>query len=474
MYKQNNITALFTVVITAFALYSFNPFALYFQNDDFVHIPLSAQGFLLQHNSFRPLCDISIMLDYFLYGSNAWGYHLTNLLLHILASGVLFFLQKAVLKKYFTSVSHFNYYSFFTALLFFIYSSHSEAVFWILGRSAILGAVFSMLFMYGYLKKNDSKKYTTLYVTALLLALLSYESSWALPVFCLLLCFIENENGRWKHTALVFIIFILYLLARFSFIHEVAGEYEAAAFLHADIFMLFKNYLLLNARSFLPAFNTNQFLFYCCCFQLVIWLLFFLRCSVIKKRRIIFLFVFFLLSLIPYASIGVDTNGTEGERFLYLPTAIVCMLFIIIIVYAKISILYKQIFAVAFCLLHIIVLYKNTSNYRFAGCITKTVITEIKNLRNAKTIYARDVPQSQFGALIFRQGLPEAVKWLAPETGIDTVIICTKRSEISPLADSYVVKYNNSNAMNCNNEDVKDAALLKFTDSVLYVNRNMK
>ncbi len=404
MHKQNNITALFTVVITAFALYCFNPFALYFQNDDFVHIPLSAQGILLQHNSFRPLCDISIMLDYFLYGSNAWGYHLTNLLLHILASVVLFFLQKEVLKKYFTSLAGINYYSFFTALLFFIYSSHSEAVFWILGRSAILGAGFSMLFMYGYLKKNDSKKYTTLYVAALLLALLSYESSWVLPVFCLLLCFIENENGRWKHTALVFIIFILYLLVRYLFIHEVAGEYEAAAFLHPDIFMLFKNYLMLNARSFLPAFTASKFLLYCCSSQLVICLLFFLRCSILIKRKVIFLFVFFLVSIIPYASIGVNTNGTEGERFLYLPTAIVCMLFIIIIVYAKINILYKQIFAVTFCLLHIIILYKNAINYPFAGVITKTINAKIEKIPKTKWLYARGGLKSQYGVLIFMQG----------------------------------------------------------------------
>src|SRR5690349_18530552 len=92
---------LLSLIVAALALYCYNPFKLYFQTDDFIHIPLSEQGVLLQRNTFRPVCDISIMLDYFLWGKNAWGYHLTNLLLHAFACLVFFFFLRFVLKKYF-------------------------------------------------------------------------------------------------------------------------------------------------------------------------------------------------------------------------------------------------------------------------------------------------------------------------------------------------------------------------------------
>src|SRR6266496_660089 len=89
MFYNKNIYNILSVIIVALALYCYDPFTLYFQNDDFIHIPLSEQGVLLQRNTFRPVCDISIMLNYWLWGKNAWGYHFINLLLHIVACSIL-------------------------------------------------------------------------------------------------------------------------------------------------------------------------------------------------------------------------------------------------------------------------------------------------------------------------------------------------------------------------------------------------
>src|SRR5512138_2719153 len=41
---------------------------------------------------WHPLTWLSVMLDYQLYGLNAGGYHLTNLILHILSTLLLFWL----------------------------------------------------------------------------------------------------------------------------------------------------------------------------------------------------------------------------------------------------------------------------------------------------------------------------------------------------------------------------------------------
>src|SRR3954469_25951850 len=129
MFYNKKIFILLFLVIVGLALYCYNPFALYFENDDFIHIPLSQHGVLLQRNTFRPVCDISIILDYWLWGKNAWGYHFTNLLLHTVACVTLFLFLRFILKKYF-GLPQTVLICWLSCGLFFIYSMHSEAVFW--------------------------------------------------------------------------------------------------------------------------------------------------------------------------------------------------------------------------------------------------------------------------------------------------------------------------------------------------------
>ena len=151
MERQRKIILICSAVVVAIAFYCYNPFALYFQNDDFIHIPLSANGELLQRNTFRPVCDLSIMLDYYLWGKNAYGYHLTNLILHIICTILVFLLSRDFYNKY----AHAKgvRFAFITSLIFLLYPMHSEAVFWILGRSAILGCIFFLLSIISFLKR---------------------------------------------------------------------------------------------------------------------------------------------------------------------------------------------------------------------------------------------------------------------------------------------------------------------------------
>ncbi|HEY6975183.1 MAG TPA: hypothetical protein VH396_02770, partial [Chitinophagaceae bacterium] len=316
------------MIIVSLALYCYNPFALYFQNDDFIHIPLSQQGVLLQRHTFRPVCDISIMLDYWLWGKNAWGYHFTNLALHILVCISLFFFLRFVLKKYF-GLHRTIFICWLTATLFFIYAMHSEAVFWILGRSAILATFFSLGFLFCYLKKHESGKYVAGYIFFFIISLMTYESSWMLPLYCLIagICEIKIKKTIWQkesiHFAIVIAIFIFLLITRWSYINEITGNYESAAFLKGDYPTLLRNYAMLFARSFLPAFINNKVLLACFAVIGVIVAVLFFQLQKANREKILVFFLCYLVSLVPYASLGIDTHGTESERFLYFPTLLV-------------------------------------------------------------------------------------------------------------------------------------------------------
>ena len=63
--------------------------------------------------------DLSIRMDYLLWGKKAWGYHLTNLLLHILNTAFVYLLAKALFKKY-TETEQIERTSLMVSVLFFV------------------------------------------------------------------------------------------------------------------------------------------------------------------------------------------------------------------------------------------------------------------------------------------------------------------------------------------------------------------
>lgn len=86
---------------------------------------------------WNPLIWLSFMLDHELYGLHAGGYHLTNLVLHILSTLLLFWL--------FNRMTHAVWPSAFVAAVFALHPMHVESVVWIAERKDVLSAFFWML-----------------------------------------------------------------------------------------------------------------------------------------------------------------------------------------------------------------------------------------------------------------------------------------------------------------------------------------
>ena len=85
---------------------------------------------------YRPLVTLSYMLDYQLYGSRAGGFHLTNVLLHLLATLLVLLLARRVLgRDQLLAVG-------VCAAVFALHPSRAEAVSWISGRTDVMMAIF--------------------------------------------------------------------------------------------------------------------------------------------------------------------------------------------------------------------------------------------------------------------------------------------------------------------------------------------
>lgn len=104
--------------------------------NDFWGTPLSDTG---SHGSYRPFCVFTFRLNYLLGGFQPWGYHLVNVLLHVLATGLVVRVARIILpstNKLTPAIA---------GLLFASHPIHTEAVAGIVGRADLAACNFYLL-----------------------------------------------------------------------------------------------------------------------------------------------------------------------------------------------------------------------------------------------------------------------------------------------------------------------------------------
>src|SRR5512145_598519 len=110
---------------------------------------------LAKHSGhWHPLTWLSLMLDHSLFGLNPLGYHLVNLLLHILNTILLFMILRRMTRALWPSA--------FVAVLFAIHPLHVESVAWIVERKDVLSTFFWMLTLGAYcfyVEKREIRRY---------------------------------------------------------------------------------------------------------------------------------------------------------------------------------------------------------------------------------------------------------------------------------------------------------------------------
>jgi tetratricopeptide (TPR) repeat protein len=130
---------------------------------------------------WHPLTWISFMLDYQLHELNPGGYHMTNVVLHVLTTLLLFGLLNRMTGSIWRSA--------FVAAVFGLHPLHVESVAWIAKRKDVLCSFFWMLTLCLYVlyrEKQDIKRYLFV-LFSFLMALLSKPMAVTLPVIMILL-----------------------------------------------------------------------------------------------------------------------------------------------------------------------------------------------------------------------------------------------------------------------------------------------
>ncbi len=197
-----------------------------------------------QAGLYRPLTQISLAFN-FLIASSPFGFHLVNILLHIVNSFLIFLLLKKITKE--------SRFSLITALFFLVLPIHVEAVTSIVGRAELLSFLFGILTL---LLWFDSKY--LLSAVALFLALLSKESAIVIPVIVFFLGWHYRRNWQWLfwHFGAVSLYFILRIavLGQYAFKTQVEFVFNPLAYISffERFFTALKVLILYLTKTFAP------------------------------------------------------------------------------------------------------------------------------------------------------------------------------------------------------------------------------
>jgi len=131
--------------------------------------------------NWHPLTWLSHMLDVQLFGLNPLGHHLTNLLLHLANTLLLFVLLKRA--------TGFATRSACVALLFALHPLHVESVAWVAERKDVLSTLFGLLSMLAYVRYARAPKAASYALCLLLFAvgLLAKAMLVTLPLMLLIM-----------------------------------------------------------------------------------------------------------------------------------------------------------------------------------------------------------------------------------------------------------------------------------------------
>ncbi|MCC7437501.1 MAG: hypothetical protein IT211_03290 [Armatimonadetes bacterium] len=143
---------------------------------------------------YRPLSELSSAVDVWLWGWNPTGFRLTNLLLHLAATGLVFRLAM----QWFGG----SFLPFAAALFFGLLPVHETSILWIPGRTDLLCAVFylgSVSNLTEYATSNNLRNQMAA-LGLFLLALLSKEMAFSLPLVLVpVLWWVGRNQGRqWR------------------------------------------------------------------------------------------------------------------------------------------------------------------------------------------------------------------------------------------------------------------------------------
>ena len=215
--------------------------------------------FLTNKTSFyRPIQTLSFMIDAQISGTNPWGYHLTNIILHILSVIFLFlFLKLTDIKEDI---------AFLLSLLYAVHPMLTMAVCWIPARGDLLLTLFGLISFVTFINyfRTKKDKFLIFHFLSFLILCFSKETAVVFPLLFVLYYYLIIKQNTFQKKIIPFLIiwgssFIVYFIFRTNVIKvsepsSVAGILPLIKNLPA-IPITFGKFFIPQGLTTMPLFN---------------------------------------------------------------------------------------------------------------------------------------------------------------------------------------------------------------------------
>lgn len=282
-------------------------------------------------NYYRPLQTLSYAIDYSLWRLDSFGYHLSNLILHLLCA----YLVYLVVKLFYN-----NWTGLLSSLLFLIHPLSTQVVTYISGRADSLVGLFFLSSFYLFVRAfAQNKKNSLFYFLSILFyafALITKEISLIFPLIFLsyLSIFKPRAKGSVLLSCLPYVMLSLgYLISRLTILDFT--RYTKEVFLWQDIPFLIRLFgfgqiilsylgilafplnLHMNYASPYPVDFFGMGMFISLLILVLVSALFWLSFRI--SRTTFFFMVWFFILLFPTANIILPLGVSIAPHWLYLP-----------------------------------------------------------------------------------------------------------------------------------------------------------
>jgi len=286
----------------------------------------SARGY------FRPLILLSYAFDYAIWGPNPLGFHITNVLWHVLASVMVCLLVMRLTSSQTAAM--------LTGVIFAVHPVHVESVAFISGRTDVIATALSLISIHLFIDKRDGPWMIPRMLFSLVLfalAVFAKEIALVVPVLLLLGEMIEpsqdNKRGRFTIHLLFWVVLGLHLLMRFGMLKivpQVQGRLTSAEWLYTMPVVVLDYARLLVAPIHLCADYAVKVRETMNPLSVVALILLLVACGAVgsligRKKLTGFFAAWILLGLLPVLQV-IPISVLQAERFLYMPSVGFCAL----------------------------------------------------------------------------------------------------------------------------------------------------
>jgi len=202
-------------------------------------------------NPNRPVAKISFALNYYFHGLDVKGYHIVNIIIHLLAGIVLYYFVKITLSIRLARdmFDETWFIPFFTALIWLVHPLHTQSVTYIVQRMNSMASMFFIMAMLFYVKGRltpERMRRVLFFIISFIAGILAFgskENTATLPLFILLYEWyffqdfrlkISRQQLFWVIAIGLMFVFVLYFFLGSSPLSKLFPDYGSRPFTMAQ------------------------------------------------------------------------------------------------------------------------------------------------------------------------------------------------------------------------------------------------